>query len=191
MFSKALATAVRHMTDLSEVDKEVFNAVMSARRFKKGETVLQEGAVCRAVYFVEEGYLRTYYNKEDGSVVNLNFTFEGEFTSNTKSAINREPSKMSIEAGEDALLWIFDLDKLSPEMKSLPSVSQFIRRTAMQMLVASETRGNLLKIYTAAERYHYIERNIPHILQRVPLSHLASFLGVSRETLSRIRAKKA
>ena len=191
MFSKALATAVRHMIDLSEVDKEVFNAVMSARRFKKGETVLQEGAVCRAVYFVEEGYLRTYYNKEDGSVVNLNFTFEGEFTSNTKSAINREPSKMSIEAGEDALLWIFDLDKLSPEMKSLPSVSQFIRRTAMQMLVASETRGNLLKIYTPAERYHYIERNIPHILQRVPLSHLASFLGVSRETLSRIRAKKA
>ena len=191
MFSKALATAVRHMTDLSEVDREVFNAVMSARRFKKGEIVLQEGAVCRAVYFVEEGYLRTYYNKEDGSVVNLNFTFEGEFTSNTKSAINREPSKMSIEAGEDALLWIFDLDKLSPEMKSLPSVSQFIRRTAMQMLVASETRGNLLKIYTPAERYHYIERNIPHILQRVPLSHLASFLGVSRETLSRIRAKKA
>lgn len=191
MFSKALATAVRHMTDLSEVDREVFNAVMSARRFKKGETVLQEGDVCRAVYFVEEGYLRTYYNKEDGSVVNLNFTFEGEFTSNTKSAINREPSKMSIEAGEDALLWVFDLDKLSPEMKSLPSVSQFIRRTAMQMLVASETRGNLLKIYTPAERYHYIERNIPHILQRVPLSHLASFLGVSRETLSRIRAKKA
>lgn len=191
MFSKALVTAVRHMTDLSEVDREVFNAVMSARRLKKGEIVLQEGTVCRAVYFVEEGYLRTYYNKEDGSVVNLNFTFEGEFTSNTKSAINREPSKMSIEAGEDALLWIFDLDKLSPEMKSLPSVSQFIRRTAMQMLVASETRGNLLKIYTPAERYHYIERNIPHILQRVPLSHLASFLGVSRETLSRIRAKKA
>ena len=191
MFSKALVTAVRHMTDLSEVDREVFNAVMSARRLKKGEIVLQEGTVCRAVYFVEEGYLRTYYNKEDGSVVNLNFTFEGEFTSNTKSAINREPSKMSIEAGEDALLWIFDLDKLSPEMKSLPSVSQFIRRTAMQMLEASETRGNLLKIYTPAERYHYIERNIPHILQRVPLSHLASFLGVSRETLSRIRAKKA
>ena len=191
MFSKALVTAVRHMTDLSEVDREVFNAVMSARRLKKGEIVLQEGTVCRAVYFVEEGYLRTYYNKEDGSVVNLNFTFEGEFTSNTKSAINREPSKMSIEAGEDALLWVFDLDKLSPEMKSLPSVSQFIRRTAMQMLVASETRGNLLKIYTPAERYHYIERNIPHILQRVPLSHLASFLGVSRETLSRIRAKKA
>ncbi len=60
----------------------------------------------------------------------------------------------------------------------------------MQMLLASETRGDLLKIYTPAERYHYIERNTPHVLQRVPLSHLASFLGVSRETLSRIRAKK-
>lgn len=190
MYSKALTTAIQHLTDLPDPDNALFIAVMSSRRLKKGEIVLQEGMVCRAVYFVEQGYLRTYYNKEDGSVVNLNFTFEGEFTSNLKSAISREPSKMSIEAGEDTLLWIFDLDKLSPEMKSHPPVSQFIRRVAMQMLLASEARGNLLKIYTPAERYHHIELNMPHVLQRVSLSHLASFLGISRETLSRIRAKK-
>ena len=190
MHSKALMTAIQQMTDLSDVDNTLFNALMSSRRFKKGEIVLQEGMVCRAVYFVEQGYLRTYYNKEDGSIVNLNFTFEGEFTCNIKSAISREPSTMCIEAGEDTLLWIFDLDKLSPEIKSQPAVSRFIRRITMQMLLASEARGNIMKIYTPAERYHYIERNKPHILQRVSLSHLASFLGVSRETLSRIRAKK-
>ncbi|HLZ16638.1 MAG TPA: Crp/Fnr family transcriptional regulator [Cyclobacteriaceae bacterium] len=190
MFSKALTTAIQHMTDLFDAEEALFKAVMSSRRLKKGEIVLQEGTVCRAVYFVEEGYLRTYYNKEDGSIVNLNFTFEGEFTGDLKSAISREPSTLSIEAGEDSLLWIFDLNKLSPEMKSHPSVSRFIRRTALQMLLASEARGNLLKMYTPAERYHYLERNTPHVLQRVSLSHLASFLGVSRETLSRIRAKK-
>lgn len=178
------------MTDISDADDALFNAVMSSRRLKKGEIILQEDTVCRAVYFVEQGYLRTYYNKEDGSVINLNFTFEGEFASDVKSAISREPSKMSIEAGEDTLIWIFDLDNLSPEIKSHPSMSRFIRRTTMQMLLASEVRGNLLKIYTPAERYRYIERNMPHVLQRVSLSHLASFLGVSRETLSRIRAKK-
>jgi CRP-like cAMP-binding protein len=191
MYSKALTTAIRHLTDLSDADTAMFNVVMSSRHLKKGEIVLQEGTVCRAIYFVEQGYLRTYYNKEDGSIVNLNFTFEGEFTCNMKSAISREPSKMSIEAGEDTRLWIFDLNKLSPEMKSHPTVSRFIRRTTMQMLLASEARGNLLKIYSPAERYHYIERNTPHFLQRISLSHLASFLGVSRETLSRIRAKKA
>lgn len=190
MYSEALTTAIQHLTDLSDTNDALLNVVMSPRRLKKGEIALKEGKVCRAVYFVEEGYLRTYYNREDGSVVNLDFTFEGEFTSNLKSAIGREPSQMSIEAGEDALLWVFDLDKLSPEMKSHPSVSRFIRRVTMQMLLASESRGNLLKIYTPAERYHYIERNKPHFLHRVSLSHLASFLGVSRETLSRIRAKK-
>ena len=191
MYSKALITAIQHMKDLSDTDNALFNTVMSSKRLKKGEILLQEGSVCRAVYFVEQGYLRTYYNREDGSTVNLNFTFEGEFTSNLKSAIGREPSKLSIDAGEDTLLSIFDLDKLSPEMKTQPLVSQFIRRTTMQMLLASEARGNLLKIYSPAERYHYIEQKIPHILQRISLSHLASFLGVSRETLSRIRAKKA
>jgi len=190
MFSKALTTAIQHLTDLSDANKALFNAVLSSRRLKKGEIVLQEGAVCRAIYFVEQGYLRTYHNKEDGSTINLNFTFEGEFTCDSKSAMKCEPSKMSIQAGEDTLLWIFDLDKVTPEIKSHPTVGQFIRRTAMQMLLASEVRGNLLKIYTPAERYHYIEQNMPHVLQRVSLSHLASFLGVSRETLSRIRAKK-
>jgi CRP-like cAMP-binding protein len=190
MFSKALTTALQHMTDLSDADNALFNTVMSSRRLKKGEIVLQEGTVCRAVYFVEQGYLRTYYNKEDDSIVNLNFTFEGEFTSNLESAIRREASKLSIEAGEDTFLWVFDLDKLSPEMKSRPPVDLFIRRTAMHMLLASEARGNLLKIYTPAERYHYIEQHKPHVLQRVSLSHLSSYLGVSRETLSRIRAKK-
>jgi CRP-like cAMP-binding protein len=178
------------MTDNADEDYALFFAVMSSRLVKKGETILREGTVCRAIYFVEQGYLRTYYNKEDGNVVNLNFTFEGEFTSNLKSAINREPSKMNIQAGEETLLWTFDLDKLSPEIKSHPTVSRFTRRVTMQMLLASEARGNLLKIYTPSERYHYLERNKPHFLQRVSLSHLASFLGVSRETLSRIRAKK-
>jgi CRP-like cAMP-binding protein len=190
MQSKALTTAIQHMTDLPDADNAVFNAVISSRHLKKGEIILQEGTVCRSVYFVEQGYLRTYHNKVDGSIVNLNFTFEGEFTSNLKSVISREPSTMSIEAGEDTLLWIFDLDKLPPEMKTHPSVSRFIRRMTMQMLLASEARGNLLKIYTPAERYRYIEQHMPHVLQRVSLSHLASFLGVSRETLSRIRAKK-
>jgi len=183
--------AIRHLTGLSDVDDALFNVMVRSLHLKKGEIILQEGAICRAIYFVEQGYLRTYYIKEDDNIVNLNFTFEGEFTSDSTSVINREPSKISIEAGEDTILWIFDLDKVSPEMKSHPSVNLFIRRVTMQMLLASEAHGNLLKIYTPTERYHYIERNKPHVLQRVSLSHLASFLGVSRETLSRIRAKKA
>lgn len=178
------------MTDLPDSDQGLFNALISHRQFKKGEIILHEGTVCRAIYFVEQGYLRTYLAKKDGSIINLNFTFEGEFTSNLKSAIGRGPSETSIEAGEDSLLWIFDLNKLSPEIKSHPSVGRLIRRITMQMLLDSEARGNLLKIYTPAGRYHYLERKRPHVLQRVPLSHLASFLGVSRETLSRIRAKK-
>jgi CRP-like cAMP-binding protein len=190
MYSDTLKAAIRRMSERSDADNALFDAVISPRRLKKGEVLLQAGAVCRAIYFVEQGYLRTYARREDDNIVNLNFTFEGEFACNIKSAIEREPSTLSIAAGEAAALWIFDLDKLSPEIKSLPAVSGFMRRVALQMLLASEARADLLKIYTPPERYHYIEQHMPHLLQRVSLSHLASFLGISRETLSRIRAKK-
>lgn len=179
------------MTKNTVVDYTLFESIISAREVEKGEVVLAEGEICRSVYFVEQGYLRTYYAREDGDLISLNFTFESDFASNLKSAINREPSKLTIEAGEDSMLWIFDLNKLTPELKAKPEVGMFIRRMHMQMLLAAEARGNLLKIFNATERYRYLEINTPQILQRVPLKHLASFLGISRETVSRIRAKKS
>jgi CRP-like cAMP-binding protein len=190
MDNEVLLSAIKTMTELPGEEYGIFNELVYRHELRKGEHILNEGQICRAIYFVEKGYLRTYYNKEDGATINLNFTFEQEFTSNLKSAINREPSKMVIEAGEDTTLWCVDLNKLTPEIKARPTVGRFMRRITMQMLLASESRGNLLKIYSPAERYHYIEEQRPQILQRVPLVQLASFLGVSRETLSRIRAKK-
>lgn len=190
MYSQALTNAIHELTGLSHVNDTLFSTVVSSVHLKKGDIILQEGSLCRAIYFVEQGYLRSYHIREDGSTINLNFTFEGEFTTDTNSVIKREPSAISIEAGEDTLLWLFDLNKVTPEIKSHPTVSLFMRRVTMQMLLTSEACSNLLKIHTPAERYAYIEQHKPHLLQRVSLSHLASFLGVSRETISRIRAKK-
>jgi len=70
-----------------------------------------------------------------------------------------------------------------------PQISIFVRRLAIHVLLASEEHSNLFKIYTPTERYRYIEQNNPKLLQRVSLSQMASYLGVTRETISRIRAK--
>jgi CRP-like cAMP-binding protein len=158
-------------------------------QLKKGGILLKEGEICRSFYVVETGYLRTYYNK-DGVTINLNFTFEGEFVTNYKSIINRQASEHFIEAGEDANLWVFNLDTIAQRFNAHPQIVLFIRRLAGHLLVASEEHSNFFKMYTPTERYLYIERNNPKLLQRISLSQLASYLGVTRETLSRIRGKR-
>jgi CRP-like cAMP-binding protein len=102
----------------------------------------------------------------------------------------RMPSDFTIEAGEAAGVWVFDRVVLADLCAEWPPIMLFSRRLVSRMLMESEESNNLFKMYTPQERYHYIEKNNPALLQRVPLSQIASYLGVARETLSRIRSKK-
>lgn len=188
MDHKALLANINEVSAISDED---FCQLLTCTRLvamKKGDLIQKEGETCRAFYIVNTGYLRTFYNK-DGVEINLNFTFEGHFTTDLKSIKNKKPSEFNIEAGEDGAVWEIDRDKLSQYYKSNPQIALFIRRLAIRLLLASEEHSNLFKLYTPTERYHYIEQHSPRLLQRVSLSQLSSYLGVSRETLSRIRAK--
>jgi CRP-like cAMP-binding protein len=87
-------------------------------------------------------------------------------------------------------VWDFNINNVKGRYTGHPRIAQFIRRVAVRTLLASEEHSKLFKIYTPAERYHYVEQHNPQLLQRISLSQIASYLGVARETLSRIRAKK-
>lgn len=180
-----------NITEISAMSDEDFALLMTCAKLlplKKGQMLLKEGEVCRAFYLVDMGYLRTYYNK-DGVEINLNFTFEGHFSSDLKSIKSKHASEINIEAGENSKVWMIDRDKLSAFYVVNPAIALFVRRLAIRLLLASEEHSNLFKVYTPTERYHYIEKNDPQLLQRISLSQLASYLGVTRETISRIRAK--
>ena len=150
--------------------------------------MIRQGEICRSFYFVENGYLRTFYDN-DGTIVNMNFTFEGNFTTDVKSFRKRKATELIIEAGENSAIWVFDLSKLSGKYPPGSKVPTFIRRLAIDILLASLAHSELLKLHTPTERYRYIELHHPSLLQRVSLSHIASYLGIARETLSRIRGK--
>ncbi|QEM13534.1 Crp/Fnr family transcriptional regulator [Mucilaginibacter rubeus] len=188
MDNEPLINAIKAVVDMPDEDLSMLLNCVTRHELKKGEAVLEVGQVCRHFYFVEEGYLRTWYNK-DGVVINLNFTFEKGFTSNLRSFKSRNPSEYTIETGEKAIVYIFDWDKIASKHIDLPLMALFVRRVAVRLLLASEEHSELFKIYTPAERYHFIEKNNPRLLQRISLSQLASYIGVTRETLSRIRSK--
>lgn len=182
-----LTEAVHKIYDLGADDLALLFANVVYRHLKKGDKILAAGEVCRAVYLVDRGYLRTWFDK-DGKVVNLNFTLEMEFAANLKSSKGRLPSEVNIEAGEDTDVWIFSLDGIGKGAKSSIPLAVFLRRLAVQILMAAMEHSEIFKIYSASERYHYMEKKRPDLLQRVPLSQIASYLGVTRETISRIRA---
>ena len=186
-----LRTAIRRVSKTTtEEDIDLLLNCAVNRALKKGEILLHEGERCRSFYLVDQGYLRTYYYK-DGIAINLNFTFEGSYATNIKSIKSKQPSDLIIEAGENTVVWIFDLDIIAKKFDSHPQIILFIRRVSTLLFVASEEHSNFFKMYTPTERYRYIEKNNPVLLQRIPLSQIASYLGVARETLSRIRKKNA
>ena len=183
-----LKKAIDEVVVLPEDDFALLCACATRAQLKKGVVLLQEGERCRSFFWVESGYLRTWYDK-DGVAINHHFTFEGDFTSIIKSLRDRLPSDLSIATGEDAVVWIIDLDLLPAQVALRPHLARFVKKVAVRLLLAGESHADLLKFNTPAERYRYIEKNNPRLLQRISLSQIASYLGIARETLSRIRAR--
>jgi CRP-like cAMP-binding protein len=177
------------ITDLTEISASNLDKLFAAtlvRQLSKGEIILRQGKICKTTVFVEKGYLRTFIEK-DGIEINTDFTFEGSFTTNLKSLRSALPSDTTIQAGEPTTIYEFDKDKLFELYKLSPEMESFGRKLLEQLLMAQEEHANLFKLYSPKERYQYFQTNHPEILQRITLSQLASYLGVARETLSRIR----
>jgi CRP-like cAMP-binding protein len=184
-----LEIAIHEICELNEDEMRILFSSIEKRHVPKGVVLLSTGQICREIYWVETGYLRTWYDKDD-SFINLTFTLEGEFAANLKSSKRRSPSKVNIESGEESNVWVFNLNGISRDAKTTTQLAVFIRRLAIKVLMASEDHSEIFKIFSATERYRHLEDKHPSLLQRIPLSHLASYLGMTRETLSRIRAKK-
>lgn len=181
-----LETKIKSIADLSQ---EAFGLLMASTQPKtlgKGRFVLQEGQVCQTVYYIEKGYLRTFFAKE-GKEINTRFSFENEFVTDLKSLRLATPSDYCIQTGEETVVWEFTKEKLLNLYRQSTEIESFGRNLLEQMLIDQEEHGNLFKIYSPTERYQYVVRHYPHLLQRISLSQLASYLGIARETLSRIR----
>ena len=182
----------KKITDLTEISVSSLDKlfeIATQRQYKKGETILKQGQICKTIIFVESGYLRTFIDKE-GTEINTEFSFEGSFTTNLKSLRSASSADTSIQAGENITIYEFDKDKLLELYNLSAEIESFGRKLLEQLLIAQEEHTNLFKIYSPTERYQYLQTNKPEILQRISLSKLSSYLGIARETLSRIRKNK-
>lgn len=173
---------------LSEPARESLLANLEEVRFQKNDFLVTEGNICRHFYFLQEGALRGYYIEEDKEVTHW-FGFETDFITSFHSYITRQPSVENIQFIEDAVMWRIAKEALENLFDQHHELERLIRIIYEKYYIRLEERYVNAHFKTAAERYKSLLNNAPHILERVPLGYIASYLGISQETLSRVRAK--
>ncbi|WP_172435821.1 Crp/Fnr family transcriptional regulator [Sediminicola luteus] len=156
----------------------------------KGTVLLEEGKICRRMYFVAKGTLRTYFYQK-GKDITYWIYLDGNLAIPWYSYIQREPSSEYLEAIEDAVLCSLTYDQWQELYLAYPELERFGRLTMEEATSHIDEFYKGYFLYTAKEKYELLTYVFPEVTQRANLGHIASMLGISQETLSRIRAGKA
>lgn len=153
----------------------------------KNQTLVKEEQVCTKLYFVEKGVGRSYYLKEDGKEVTQWFFIEGKFMSSIESFFQQTPSLYYLEMLEEAVLYSITRENLDLLFARYHNMEKLGRLLSTEMLTRVVNKLNAVQFQTARERYDYMLTEFPSISSRVSLGSIASYLGMTQETLSRIR----
>lgn len=180
---------IHSLTNFSDESWDILKSALTKRMFKKNEFLLKQGQVCNSLFYIDSGYCKSYY-EIDGSIKNTGFFFENEITTNINSFGDGQKSEFNIIACEPLTVIVFNKEKLFQAAKQANEIETLGRNCIRVFATKQEEFSTLFKLYSAQERLAYLETKHPEVLQRVSLSQLASFLGVARETLSRIRKRR-
>jgi CRP-like cAMP-binding protein len=157
------------------------------KKLRKRQYLLQEGDICKYQGFVEKGLLRSYTVDDKGSEHILQFASEGWWVADLSSYLSEEPSFLNIEALEDAELLMISKTDWEAAMKKIPALEHYFRIILQNHLIATQKRLLQSLAETAEEIYNRFLKTYPECVQRMPQHMIASYLGVTRETLSRVR----
>ena len=184
-----LLNFILSLTTFSGESWELLKPVLTVKEFKKNEFLLQQGQVCNSLFYIDKGYCKSYY-EIDGDTKNTAFYFEDEIATNLKSFGSGQKSDFNLITCEPSTIIIFDKEALFQISEKSMEIETLGRKCIHKFAAKQEEFSNLFKLYNSQERYEYLEKKYPHMVQRVSLTQLSSFLGVSRETLSRIRRRR-
>ncbi|MEJ7740639.1 MAG: Crp/Fnr family transcriptional regulator [Chitinophagaceae bacterium] len=148
--------------------------------------LLKKGQVCKNICFVEKGLFRCFYIKDDKEISSW-FMKEGDVIISVESYFKQKPSYESIQALEDCQVLCVGYDALQSIYHSYPEFNYIARVLTERYYCLSEQRLFSLRMQRASERYHHLMNHFPEIIQRVPSTFIASYLGITLETLSRIK----
>jgi len=186
-----LVKYLREKGSLTNDEIEQFRASSITRRFRKRQYLLQEGDICHYNSFVAKGCMRMYRVGDNGAEHMLRFAIETWWMADYESYNSGNPSKNNIDALEDTDLIMIKKNDFDALVKAIPNFLIFKEKLETRSYDASQNRILSNISDTAEKRYENFIQKYPDIYNRVPLHMIASYLGLTRETLSRIRKQYA
>lgn len=166
---------------------DVLAQLLVPMKFHRGEVILREGEECTCMYYVDSGMVRQYYFK-NGKDVTEHFSFEGRIVMCIESLLKHVPSQIIIESLETTQLYALPRKKLLEAIEYTPELGILYRKILEHALISSQHHADSQRFENAQERYERLLKEKPEIILRAPMIHVASFLQMTPETLSRVRA---
>lgn len=167
--------------------RKLLESILIRKEVSKGEILLEEGQISQYIVIVGKGMLRQYYYK-NGKDVTEHFSYENCIAMCIESILKKEPSRIIIEALEEGVVYLLPFAKLMLLTETSWEINMFYRKVLEFSLIVSQIKADSWRFETAHERYSRLMKVHPEIIKRAPLSHIASYLLMTPETLSRVRA---
>ena len=172
---------------LSEVAINAISEICTPINIKKNKDLQPIGHTCKTIYFIQKGAARIYYYKNGNDITEC-FVFENRIIARVESLFTGEPSQKAIEIIEDATIIAINATQLFKLYHTFPEIERLFRKIFEAGYVDTVNRVESIQFHTAEERYGNLLKEAPNIVQRVPLKHIASYLGITQVSLSRIRS---
>ena len=173
---------------LTEADWLFITATFVEKQFPRKTVLLSAGTVAREVYFLVEGCLRLYYEK-DGADRSAFFFTEGQFAGAYDSFVTQTPSPHFLETLEPCRVLSVSYDGLQRLYEQVPAMNELVRKVMEHRFVELHQLFTAFILDSPEERYRYLLQHRPDLLNRIPQHHLATYLGITPISLSRIRKR--
>lgn len=190
MTPECFTLAIDKLSSLSENERVILSSYIEVKTFTKGELLLRQDEICKFIYFIVSGTVIYYQLNNDGEEITTDFAFDGEWVTDNRSRITQTPSHINIKAWDNTQVIVIqqsDLDTLSGK---IPSLERIVRLSIEKAYVKLAQCSIDLQTLSAEERYQKLVVTSPQVFQKLPLYHIANYLGIAPKSLSRIRNKK-
>lgn len=172
---------------LSAEEIDMIRGVLKTKKLRKKQYLLQEGDVWKYNAFVSKGFLRTYRVDDKGQEHYIQFSVENWWAGDRESYITEEPAKYNIDAFEDSEVVLISKDDFEMLLREIPKLATFMRNLLERSFIALRNRVHSNITFTAEEKYQDFLKTYPNLTSRMPQHMIASYLGITAETLSRVR----